>query len=103
MPGDKNDAEVRCYTGDKKRVRRVVTGDSVLTVNAVVTGNRRQVRRVRVVTGDSVLTVDAVVTGDPRRVCRLVTVDVMVMGDALVTGDATVTGTDDHGCCSGHR
>ena len=45
---------------DKSRVRRVVTGDSVLTVNAVVTGNRRQVRRVRAVTGDSVVTVDAV-------------------------------------------
>ena len=98
MPGDENDIEVRCYTlvtGDKKRVRRVVTGDSVLTVNAVVTGNRRLVWRVRAVTGESVVTVDAVVTGDRRRVCRLV--------DVMVTGDATVTGTGEHGCCSGHR
>ena len=81
----------------------MVTGDSVLTVNAVVTGNRRQVRRVRAVTGDSVVTVDAVFTGDRKRVCRLFMVDVMAMGDALVTGDAMVTGTSEHGCRSGHR
>ena len=102
MPGDKNDAEVRCYTGDKKRVRRVVTGDSVLTVNAVVTGNRRLVRRVRAVTGDSVVTVDAVFTGDRKRVFRLFMVDVMVMGHAVFTGDAMLTGTGEHGCCCGH-
>ena len=63
MLGHDNDAEVRRHTlvtGDTRRVRRVVTGDSVLTVNAVVTGNRRLVRRVRAVTGDSVVTVDAV-------------------------------------------
>ena len=55
------------------------------------------------VTGDSVLTVDAVFTGDRKRVCRLFMVDVMAMGDALVTGDAMVTGTSEHGCRSGHR
>ena len=75
----------------------------MVTVNAVVTGNRRLVRRVRAVTGDSVVTVDAVFTGDRKRVCRLFMVDVMAMGDALVTGDAMVTGTSEHGCRSGHR
>ena len=75
----------------------------MLTVNALVTGNRRLVRRVRAVTGDSVVTVDAVFTGDRKRVCRLFMVDVMAMGDALVTGDAMVTGTSEHGCRSGHR
>ena len=45
---------ITLVTGDTRRVRRAVTGDSV------VTGNRRLVRRVRAVTGDSVLTVDAV-------------------------------------------
>ena len=105
MPGDENDAKVRCHTlvtGDTRRVRRVVTGDSVFTVNAVVTANRRLVRRVRAVTGDSVVTVDAVFTGDRKRVCRLFMVDVMVMGHAVVTGDAMLTGTGEHGCRSGH-
>ena len=57
----------------------------------------------RVVTGDSVVTVDEVFTGDRKRVCRLVIMDVMVMGHAVVTGDAMVTGTGEHGCCSGHK
>ena len=52
------------------------------------------------VTGDSVLTVNAVFTGDRK---RLFMVDVMAMGDTLVTGDAMVTGTSEHGCRSGHR
>ena len=77
-------------------------GDSVFTVNAVVTGNRRQVRRVRAVTGDSVVTVNAVFTGDRKCVCRLFMVDVMVMGHAAVTEDAMLTGTGEHGCCCGH-
>ena len=83
-------------------------GDSVLTVNALVTANRRQVWRVQAVTGDSVVLVDAVFMGDRKRVCRLFMVDVMVMGHAVVTGhavltgDAMLTGTGEHGCCSGH-
>ena len=72
----------------------MVTGDSVLTVNAMVTGIRRLVRRVRAVTGDSQVTVDAVFTGDRKRVCRLVMVDVIVMGHAMVTVDAML--------CYGH-
>ena len=105
MSGDDNDAEVRCHIlvmDDTRRVRRVVTRDSVFTVNAVVTGNRRQVRRVRAVTGDSVVTVDAVFTGDRKCVCPLFMVDVMVMGHAVFTGDAMLTGTAEHWCCSGH-
>ena len=41
------------------------------------------------------VTVNAVVTADRRQVRRLVTEDAMVMGDGVVTGDAMVTGTGD--------
>ena len=67
-------------TGDRRRVRRVVT------VDAVVTGDRRRVSRL--VTEDAMVKVDGVVTGDA-----------MVTG----TGDTMVTGTGEHGCRNGHR
>ena len=66
-----------------------------------VRGDRRWVRRV--VTGGLRGMVDTAVTADRRRVRWFVTVDMMVMGDTLVTGNAMVTGTGKHGCCIGHR
>ena len=74
---------------------RCSTGDTV------VTADRMRVRLV--VIGNSVLTMDAVFTRDRRRVRRLVTGDPMVMGDAVIMGDTVVMGTGEHGCRNGHR
>ena len=67
----------------------------------MVTANRMRVRWV--VIGDSLLTMGAVVTRDRRLVRRLLTADPMVTGDTVITGDTMVMGTGEHGCRNGHR